>query len=173
MIVVLTGFMGSGKTTAGRALAELLQWEFVDLDEQIEQREQLSIREIFARRGEVEFRQIEHLALRKVMQSCAQPTVVALGGGTFMQSENEAVLRDAHARSVFLEVPLEELLRRCETQSQSEPQNPRPLAQDAERFRRLYEERLLSYRRAEIRIDARGKDPQEVAEEIVNILHSD
>ena len=170
MIVVLTGFMGSGKTTAGRALAELLQWEFVDLDEQIEQQEQLAVREIFARRGEAEFRQIEHLALRKVVQSCAQPTVIALGGGTFVQSENEAVLGDERVRSVYLEVPLEELLRRCETQSESEPQNPRPLAQDAERFRRLYEERLPLYRKAKVIIDASGNDPMEIAREIAQRL---
>lgn len=165
--------MGSGKTTAGRALAELLQWEFVDLDERIAQQEQLAITQIFAQRGEAEFRRIEQLALRKVVQSCAQPTVIALGGGTFVQSENEAVLRDAHARSVYLEVPLEELLRRCETESDNEPQNPRPLAQDAERFRRLYEERLPLYRKAEVIIDASGKTPEEVAQEIVNMLRRD
>ena len=51
-MVILTGFMGSGKTTTGRALAEMLGWEFVDLDEEIEGHERTSIRELFQRRGE-------------------------------------------------------------------------------------------------------------------------
>src|SRR5271169_5614586 len=66
-IIALTGFMGSGKTTTGRALAELLGWEFVDLDEVIEREAGVSIRELFRERGEEGFRTMEHLALRKML----------------------------------------------------------------------------------------------------------
>ena len=62
--------MGSGKSTVGRELAELMGWEFVDLDEEIERQEGTSIREIFAERGEAEFREIEHRAL---MEACWLP----------------------------------------------------------------------------------------------------
>src|SRR5664279_4249184 len=92
-IVVLTGFMGSGKTSTGRALAEMLRWEFIDLDEWIEREQQTSIREIFERFGEMEFRKIEQSALRRLLAECSCPTVLALGGGTFAQSNNGPVLR--------------------------------------------------------------------------------
>ena len=169
-IVVLTGFMGSGKTTVGRALAELLGWEFIDLDEVMERREGLAIREIFAQRGESEFRQIEHMALRLLVDGCSGPTVIALGGGTFVQPQNERVLNNARVRSVYLEVPLEELLRRCGTGVEDEPGNPRPLAQDAARFRQLHDERIPFYRRAMVTIDAHRKTVEEIAREVAESL---
>lgn len=167
-IVALTGFMGSGKTTVGQQLAELLGWEFVDLDAVIEQREKTAIREIFARRGEAEFRRIEHLALRELVAECEQPTVVALGGGTFLQPENEMALQSAGVRTVFLEVPVEEMFARCATGEAEE--NLRPLARDAENFRRLYEARLRGYRKANLIVDAAGKTPEEIAVEIATWL---
>ena len=65
-VLALCGFMGSGKSTVGRTLAELMGWEFVDLDEEIERQEGTSIREIFVERGEAEFREIEHRVLTKL-----------------------------------------------------------------------------------------------------------
>jgi shikimate kinase len=160
--------MGSGKTTVGRALAEFLRWEFVDLDERIERQARMTVREIFAAHGEEEFRRIEHLALRAVVSGCSRPTVIALGGGTFVQAMNESAMRDDRVLSVFLELPVDELLRRCN--DCAEDYNPRPLAENAEEFRRLYEERLPSYRTATVTIDTSGKQPDEVAKEIAKRL---
>lgn len=168
LIVVLTGFMGSGKSTVGRALAELLQWEFVDLDKYIERQEGITVREIFAARGENEFRRIEHLALCAVVSGCSRPAVIALGGGTFVQAMNESTLRDGRVLSVFLELPVDELVRRCADPADDD--NPRPLAANAEELRRLYEERLPAYRRAAMTVDTGGKQPEEVAREIAERL---
>src|SRR5271166_4346826 len=88
LIVSLTGFMGSGKTSTGRALAELLGWEFIDLDGEIERHERLSIRELFRIQGEEAFRGIENEALRSCLERCSGPTILALGGGTFIQPDN-------------------------------------------------------------------------------------
>ena len=165
-LVLLTGFMGCGKTTVGLALAELLRWEFVDLDEYIERQEQLSIRELFAQRGEEEFRNIEHLALRTLVAASSRPTVIALGGGTFVQPQNESRLRDARVRSVFLELPVEELLRRCDSCTDGKQFNPRPLAADSAEFRKLHDQRLPFYRRADVTIDANGKTRAAIAQEI-------
>ena len=170
VIVALTGFMGSGKTTAGRALAALLGWEFVDLDEMIEQREGMKVREIFAQRGEAEFRKLEHVALEELVTGCTKPAIIALGGGTFVQPQNEAILNQAHVRSVFLDVGVDEMLRRCVEDDDKADQKPRPLAQDAERFQRLYEERQPHYRRARATLTASGKDPEEVARAIAEAL---
>jgi shikimate kinase len=160
-IVVLTGFMGSGKTTTGQALAELLRWEFVDLDDWIEREQQASIPDLFQRIDEAGFREIEHRALRRVIAECSCATVVALGGGTFTQASNDEVFRRAGLRTVFLEVPLEIMLGRCcPTEEQIQA---RPLARDPAEFRRLYEARLPSYRRAEITVEAGDKSAVEVA----------
>jgi len=167
-IVVLTGFMGSGKTTTGRALAGLLRWEFIDLDEWIERQEQTSIRDLFQRFGEAGFRVIEHRALESVLAECSRPTVLALGGGTFAQASNDAVLRRAGLRSVFLEVSVEEMMQRCDGGENT--QDTRPLASDPVRFRELYEQRLEWYRRAEYSVGAERRTPEELARDIAEKL---
>ncbi len=165
-IVVLTGFMGSGKTTTGRALAEMLRWEFVDLDEWIERDQGTSIRELFQRCGEAEFREIEHRALERVLKQCSRPTVLALGGGTFAQAPNYVVLKRAGLRTVFLEVSVEKMMERC-LDVEPDLEDVRPLASDPVRFRELYEERVEWYRRAHHSFSAEGRTPQELALHIV------
>src|SRR5579864_5288094 len=113
--VVLIGFMGAGKTTVGRALAERLGWKFLDLDDLIEQRERKAVAEIFASAGEAAFRRMESAALAAALQDCAGSSdlVLALGGGAFVQPQNRDGLNAAGAITVLLEAPVEELRRRC------------------------------------------------------------
>jgi len=170
-IVALTGFMGSGKTTVGRALAALLEWKFVDLDELIERRESLAIREIFAQRGEAGFREIEHQALSEVLAEYSRPTVIALGGGAFVQPNNAELLGREHIRTVFLDAPVEELLRRCGTAVDPDGENARPLAVDEASFRKLYEQRTPLYRKASLIVNSEGKNALSVARVIVEELH--
>ena len=99
-MVALTGYMGAGKTTVGRALANLLRWSFFDLDCEIELREKLLVHEIFQLRGESGFREVETDTLRSVLQPAPGPTVIALGGGTFVQSVNADLLRSRGARVI-------------------------------------------------------------------------
>ncbi len=87
-MVALTGFMGTGKTTVGQALARLLGWSFFDLDCEIERRQKLAVREIFRLYGEAAFREIETATMRSVLQQATDPAVLALGGGTFVEPEN-------------------------------------------------------------------------------------
>lgn len=171
-IVALTGFMGSGKTTIGRELAGLLGWEFVDLDEVIEEQEQTTIRELFRQRGEPEFRAIEHRTLRAVLSEGSRPTVLALGGGAFAQANNAELLRECRVRTVFLEVPVEELLRRSAAEEAAAGENVRPLAADEGSFRELYARRLPTYRGADMVIDAAEKSPSEIALRIAAALHT-
>src|SRR5664280_3270682 len=100
--------MGAGKTTVGRSLANLLHWSFFDLDYEIELRQKLLVHEIFQLRGESGFREIETATLRWVLQQVSGPTVIALGGGTFVQPANAELLRGRGARVVFLETAIEE-----------------------------------------------------------------
>ena len=169
-IIALAGFMAVGKSTVGRALASLLRWRFIDLDRHIERRSKLRIHEIFAVRGEPGFRRIELETLHLALQRASIPTVIALGGGTFVQPRNAALLRRYGAHVIFLELPPDHLLQRCRVAAKRAPQNPRPLAADAEGFLALHAKRLPLYRKAELTVNTHGKTPRQVAQEIAAAL---
>ena len=159
--LVLVGFMGAGKTTVGKELARLLQWEFVDLDDRIEVLEQRSVREIFAREGEPYFRIVEREELGRVLEKSERDIVVSVGGGAFAQPEAAELIERHAAVSVLLDAPVEELRRRVAMGA-----NVRPLANDEERFARLYRDRSAAYSKAHQRFDTGGKSVAKVAREI-------
>jgi len=169
-VVALTGFMGSGKTTVGRELAALLGWALVDLDTVIEAREGRRIREIFRVDHEAGFRAIEQKALQVFLAGCRLPTILAMGGGAFVQAENADLLKRYRAVVVFLEVPADELLRRCLAEQPEGEPTLRPLANDEDSFRALYVRRLPAYLRADMAVDAADKSPTEIAAKIADAL---
>jgi len=159
-MVCLTGFMGSGKSTVGRMLAAQLAWHFVDLDSDIERHTGLPIAQIFEQKGEPVFRDIEHDCLTRVLGWASERdarVVLALGGGTFAQPRNAALIHnvDSPARGgiavVWLDCVIELLLQRCVLMGD------RPLFRDEASFRRLYQERLPFYRQADYRIESGGE----------------
>ncbi|HOO61122.1 MAG TPA: shikimate kinase [Bacillota bacterium] len=111
MKIVLTGFMGAGKTEIGRMLAAELRVPFVDLDEEIVRVAGCPIREIFARDGEESFRRMESAVFLEVMKH-KERAVVSLGGGAVMREENRKVLAASNARTVFLRAPIDVLWER-------------------------------------------------------------
>jgi len=163
--VFLIGFMGAGKTSAGKMLARRLNWKFFDLDELIEQREQASIAAIFSRAGESGFRQIESAVLRQLLETEQQDSIIALGGGTFVQSHNRDLLAQAGAITVLLDAPVEELARRCEAEA-----GRRPLAQDRKKFNELFAGRREAYDMARFRIQTAGKSLESVVAEVEKLL---
>jgi shikimate kinase len=163
--VVLIGFMGAGKTTAGKALAERLRWTFYDLDELIEQQEQRSIAEIFDKSGENGFRKIESSALLELLERSEDSCVIALGGGAFVQPQNRKALEQARALTVLLSAPVEELQRRCEASG-----DVRPLARSRDEFERLFSTRQEAYALAQFQVETLGKRIEQVAEEIERLL---
>ena len=164
--VVLVGFMGAGKSSVGVALSRRLGWPFEDLDQRIQAREQRSIENIFRESGEVVFRQLEHAALRSMLDELgASAKVLALGGGAFAQANNAALLEQAGVTTIFLDAPVEELFRRCQEQPLD-----RPLRKDLEEFRRLHDSRRPCYLKAAVRIETAGKNVDEVAAEAISSL---
>jgi len=151
--------MGSGKTSVGRELAQRLGWEFVDLDAHIEAREGQGIPQIFRDRGEAGFRAAETAALMDLTQSLERASVVALGGGAFVQDANRELLRSRP--SVFLQAPVDELWRRC-----CDDEEIRPLRKDPDQFAQLYAERLPFYRQATVTVVTSGRDPASICAEI-------
>jgi len=153
--------MGSGKTTIGTLLARQLAWRFVDLDDRIEESAGLAIPQIFERLGEPAFRQLEADQLRAALGRASEkqePTVLALGGGTYAQSGCPEFLRTAGVPVLWLDSPIELLLSRCMTMT------GRPLFRDEVSFRALHAQRLASYQLADYRVDSSGEPAQVVSE---------
>lgn len=158
MHLFLTGFMGSGKTTIGSAVAKRLTREFVDLDEVVEARAGMTISEIFERHGEAEFRRLESALLSEV--SALEASVVATGGGTLVAPENLRLMNRCGI-TIWLDAPLDLLLERLET----DPIDKRPLFSDPESFALLYRQRLPLYRSSDIRIEIGPETAVETAVE--------
>ncbi len=100
-IVYLTGFMGSGKSTVGPILANTLGWDFYDLDRVIEEREGLSVRDIFEKKGEEYFRELERKAFLDM--SNGDKVIISLGGGTAASQENIDLLKK-NGKLVYLKI---------------------------------------------------------------------
>ncbi|WP_240676077.1 shikimate kinase [Botryobacter ruber] len=110
MRIFLIGMMGAGKTTLGVQLAQALDYPFVDMDAYIEQRESRTIAQLFEQEGAERFRELEREALEAVVQEYAQ-AVIATGGGMPCFHNNMAYINQ-HGKSVFLDVPETEIVRR-------------------------------------------------------------
>jgi shikimate kinase len=118
--LILTGFMGAGKSTVGAILARDLGWRFIDLDDIIEASSQRTIAEIFRQLGEANFREQERQAVRQV--STEEKIVLALGGGTVEDESTRSLLLHSPGNClVFLEAELPELLSRCTVEGNVRP----------------------------------------------------
>lgn len=156
--VYLVGFMGSGKTTAGRLLAGRRGVPFLDLDAAFESLTGTTIRETFETRGEAWFRTREAELLRGTAD--LPEGVIALGGGTFTFPENAEFVK-AHGVSVFLDVPFAVLAERLAGKAD------RPLFRSVEQARALYEARLPSYRMADRTIVIGSNDRAEAVVDLI------
>lgn len=161
--IILTGFMGTGKTSAGRRLADLLGIPFRDVDRLIEKREGRSINEIFQAHGEEYFRTIEMEVLRSVL--LGEKAVVATGGGAVISAKNREMMHKAGV-VVNLTAPSAEIEKRLLSATD------RPLLhQDkSEKIRKMLQDREEFYADADVRIDTTGKNIEDVASEVVAYL---
>lgn len=158
--IVLTGFMGSGKSTVGPLLAARLGWRFLDVDDVIEAEAGCSIAEFFARHGEAAFRDREHEAVVRLMGGDA--LVLALGGGAIEHEQTRALLlSDPGTLLVHLEVELATTLARC-----GATQHARPVLADQANLAARYQRRLPLYRAAHISVASDTRTPEELADEI-------
>ena len=162
--VILTGFMGSGKSSVGRVLAKRLGCPFIDLDMEIVSASGRSINDIFAQDGEKAFRSMETLSLQKVLHG--DRSVIATGGGIVIAAENRSLMC-ASGIVVNLSVSLPLVLQRLHGATD------RPLfggSDAANRVKSLMDEREQFYEDADIRIDTDGKSVEDVAAEILRFV---
>ena len=165
--VVITGFMGAGKTTVGRALARLLGVGFADLDDVLTSDEGRGPRELIDEEGEEYFRAAETRALRRVLEEGAA-RVVATGGGAWTLERNRSLVAAHGCLSVWLDAPYELCRRRIEEQGAT---SERPFARDPARARELYEQRLAAYGLADLHISvAPEMSVEDLAAEIAAAL---
>ena len=163
--VLLVGFMGAGKSSVGRRVADHLGWTFIDLDAEIERRAGLPIPEIFGSLGEAYFRTIESEAAEAVL--ARESVVVAPGGGWAAAPGRLSGLPEG-TRSVWLSVSPEESVRRVSSQP-----GQRPLLTGTDVLgaaRRLIEERAPFYRLADVEVDTDGLSVEDVSARILDIL---
>ena len=146
--LVLTGFMGAGKSTIGRLLAARLNWTFLDLDAHLESRTNATIPQLFERHGEAHFRRLESSALASALGH--NHTVLALGGGTPEELTNRLLLEQTPATfTIFLDAPFPTLFDRCMLQDIA-----RPVLADPTAAQLRFQKRHPLYRRlANLTID--------------------
>ncbi|MCA9243614.1 MAG: shikimate kinase [Phycisphaerales bacterium] len=164
--LLLIGMRGAGKTTVGRLLANELQWEFLDTDAVIEQREQATIREIFATRGEAAFRAIE---AQIVDETCANSgQVISLGGGAVLDTANREYIRRAGV-CVWLSAKPETLIQRMANDDQRQARPSLTSRDWADEVRELAASRAPIYAElATIRVDTDGRAPADVARAVLS-----
>jgi shikimate kinase len=162
----LVGFMASGKSTVGRHLAHRMGWSFFDLDNEIEAAEKSTIAEIFAGRGEAEFRRVESEILREHVRwiERGRPAVLALGGGAFTTQPNRELLA-GNGITVWLDCSFDLVRRRIAAQHHGPV---RPLAQDPEKFAALYDARRAAYELADTRVEILSDDPEQTVTTILS-----
>ena len=134
--IVLCGFMGSGKTVVGRELAKIMGAKFVDTDELIEKEQGVAIKAIFAAHGEDYFRDLEYEMCKKVAQM--KGAVVSTGGGAMTFARNVEAIKQG-SKVVFLDASFDVICDRIGNST------TRPLFQDREKAKRLYDERKDKY----------------------------
>lgn len=158
--IVLVGFMGTGKSTVGKALAQKLDWAFVDVDFLIEQKEGRSIPELFSEYGEDYFRKTEEEQIAAVMQG--QRQVVSMGGGAVLRQTNREAM-SSHGLVVALSASAHTILERVKEDSN------RPLLQGdrEQKITQLLQERKNAYQFADIHINTDNLKVEEIVEAIL------
>ena len=165
--LVLTGFMGAGKTTVGHLLAVRLNWEFLDLDAYIESRSGLSVPSIFSIHGEAHFRQLESMALASALGRSR--LVLALGGGAPEVLTNRLLLEQTPATStIFLDAPFPALFDRCMMQALNPGTTDRPILADPATAEARFLVRQPIYRRlARLTLDTASLTPEQTVAAIL------
>jgi shikimate kinase len=159
--VVLVGFMGSGKTRVGRALAERLEWGFRDFDEEISTELGLSIPEVFQQHGEDFFRALEGRLGGELLK---EEKVVLASGGGWPVAPGRMDCLPLHTLSVWLRVSAEEAVRRAREEGHTRPLLAVP--DPVKRARELLEEREAWYAKAHMTVDSEGVMPEDLARRI-------
>ena len=169
MILILIGYMASGKSTLGKILAKKLNYEFLDLDEYIENKEDNSVKDIFKSKGEIYFRKIETKYLKELLEN-KNHLVLSLGGGTPCYGNNmNLILNASNTKCIYLKASIPTLVTRLKKEK-----SHRPLIAHIESDDLLTEfvgkhlfERSYYYNQANVTITTDNKLIDDIVEELI------
>lgn len=164
--IALIGMMGSGKTTVGVELKNVLPYlDYIDLDELIEKSTQKKISEIFLKYGEPHFRILENDKIKSVLKNNNQ--IISLGGGAFENEENRKLLLE-NAKVIYLKASPQAIYDRIKSETH------RPLLRrdfSVEKIKQIMDKRKKNYEKAHFTIDTTDKSPYNIVKEILGVLN--
>lgn len=170
--IVLLGYMGSGKTSVGQCLSNILKWEFIDLDKRIEQNENLTIEQIFEQKGVVYFRKLEHKLLKELLADLNN-TVLSLGGGTPVYYNTMELIQSAdNFTTIYLNASIDQLAANLFKNRASRPliSHLNSMDQLKEFIAKHLFERRQKYLMAQHQIKTDSKSVEVIAKEVIALL---
>ena len=169
--IILIGYMGCGKTSIGKKLSKKINYDFIDLDKEIEKKLNKSISQIFTDLGELEFRKIENRILMKIL-SFKHQFILSVGGGTPCYYDNMNVILSKSKYSIYLKVPLKILSKRLYLKKEK-----RPILSNIDSINNMKEfiakhifERIPFYEKSNFVIESNRDDDKLVIDKIMEIL---
>ncbi|GEP52008.1 shikimate kinase [Flavobacterium noncentrifugens] len=170
MKVILLGYMGSGKSTVSKMLAEKRQLPHFDLDEMIEEKAGMPVKEIFSAKGEIHFRKLEHELFHQLMER-NEDFVLSLGGGTPCYANNHLLFTGENTISIYLKASIAELYNRLTDEKQHRPLISNAHSEDMKEFiaKHLFE-RSYFYNQAMHAVNVDGKSAEDVVSEVEKLL---
>lgn len=168
--IVLIGYMASGKTTMGKILAVKLGISHVDLDDLIQKETKLPIENIFSEKGEIYFRKNEHTLFKKLVES-KESLIISTGGGTPCYADNHLFLNGEGVISIYLKASIDLLYDRLLTEKSKRPLVADKNKEELKEFiaKQLFE-RSYYYNKATFKISIDGKNIEDIASEILDLL---
>lgn len=169
MIISLVGYMGSGKSHISKVLSNKINFKLIDLDRQISLKNKMTIPEIFEKKGEIYFRKQENEILKEIL-SASEDFILSVGGGTPAYFNNMEIINQ-HSESIFLRTSVTNLTARILKQKEKRPLVANIPEDDLPEFiaKHLFE-RNIYYSQAKFTIDTDGKEPDQIADEILSLI---
>jgi shikimate kinase len=168
--IILLGYMGCGKSTIAKTLSRIIRIPFVDLDEYIEEKTNLSINAIFEKHGEIYFRKVEHESFLELLHS-SEDMIIGLGGGTPCYANNHELLKEENVLSIYLRASIETLFNRLSVNKNKRPLIANKNDVEMKEFIAMHLfERSFYYNQAQYKVNVDNKTIDQVVLDIVSIL---
>ncbi|WBX78373.1 shikimate kinase [Tenacibaculum ovolyticum] len=171
MKIVLIGYMASGKSTIGRLLSQKMNFSFIDLDDYIEEKEKMTVSEIFEKKGEIYFRKAEHLYLKELMV-LDKDIVLSLGGGTPCYAGNMDIITESkNTNAIYLKTSIATIVERLTNEKNQRPLVARLKEDELAEFvaKHLFE-RSYFYNKSKYKLAVDTKNTVEIVDEVYKLL---
>lgn len=168
--IVLLGYMGCGKSTIASRLSKIINIPFVDLDQYIEEKTNLSVSAIFEQRGEIYFRKVEHELFKELLAS-QESLIIGLGGGTPCYANNHELLKQDNVASFYLKASIDTLFNRLSVNKSKRPLIANKTNEEMKEFIAMHVfERSFYYNQAKYTVSVDQKSAEEICNEVTILL---